>query len=134
MSMVTSKNALPEMGAMFLTISFKVFEIKDRSFMHDGNSSFVMNVRANRKSLITKAIYNAVKREFPSRSVTPYDIIILDYHYTYYLTDYEIRNVKGKYYESYIDFKSKRRKKYLMDRYEIKNNYVGDYKGNVEEK
>ena len=127
MVMVISKNALPEAGAMYVTISFKVFEIKNKSFVSNGNSAFVMNVRNNRKLLLNKAIYNAIKIEFNARSVTAYDVIVLDYHYTYYLNNYEIKNEKNKYYETYTDFKTKKRKKYLANKYELKEAYVVDY-------
>ena len=132
MAMIYSKNALPEQGALYVTISFKVFEIKNKTFVSDGNSYFYDNVRAHRKRMLSGAIYNAIKREFTNRTVTAYDIIIIEYHYTYYLDNYKIKRENGKYYESYTDFASKKRKKYLMDKNEIKNNYVGDYKNERE--
>jgi hypothetical protein len=127
MPMVTSKNALPTAGAIYITIRFKVMEIKNKSYVSDGNSKFVTNVRASKKYILNRAIWNAVKKEFPTRSVTPYDILILEYHYTYYLDNYQIVEKKNKYYERYRDKQKKRTKYYAVDKEIIKDAYVGNY-------
>lgn len=125
--MVKSQNALPAAGALYVTISFKVVEINNKTFVSDGNSSYTLNVRNNRKKLLKNAIYNAIRREFPARTVTAYDIDINDYYYQYYLNDYEEVRKKNKYYETYIDLETKRRKAYLKDRFIIKDKNIVEY-------
>jgi hypothetical protein len=128
MGMINNKNALPTIGMLSITINFNVIEIQNKTFISDGNSAFVFNVRENRKKLLNNAIYNAVKREFPNRTVTPYNINILDYHYTYYLNDYKIIRENNKYYETYIDIETKRKKTFVKDLYTIRETNIGEYK------
>lgn len=138
MPMIQTKSALPSMGALYVTIRFSVIEIKNKSFISDGNSSFVFNVRNSRKSLLNNAIYNAIKREFPNRTVAAYDIHILNYHYTYYLNDYEVitkqnKKKENRYFETYVDVETKKRKTYVKGRYEIKDNFIDTYRGNTDD-
>lgn len=130
MSDVKSKNALPTMGAIYVTISFSVYEIQNKKFISDGNSQFVFNVREHRKEILKGAIYNAIKREFPNRTVTAYDIIILDYYYSYFVRNYKITSENDKVYESYVDEETRQSKKFLKNRYELKETYVGDFNTN----
>lgn len=128
MTMVTSKNALPTIGALYITISFKVLEVKNRSFISDGNSRYVNNVRKHRTELLKNAIYNAIKKEFPNRTVTAYDILIIEYHYTYYLNNYQIEEYDKKQYETFRDVETNKKKKYVIDKYMIKDNYIRSYR------
>ena len=124
MSATRSNNAFPKAGNIFVTIEFKIVEIKDKKFISEGQSHFVSNVSKQRNEILRNAIYNAVKKEFPNRTVTPYNIKILEYHYSYYLEDYKIEEKDNKTYETYIDTETNERKYYLKDRYSLKEKEI----------
>lgn len=134
MPIVKSKNALPTMGALYIVISFKTVET-GKTHISEGNSSFVYNVRANRKQLLSRAIYNAIRREFPNRTVTAYNITLIEQYYEYYLNEYKIEKDKktDKLYESYKDFETGKTKKYVKDKYTIKEVYIGEYKNSIQD-
>jgi hypothetical protein len=135
MGIVYSKNALNTMGAMYITITFKIVEIKGKTYLSDGNSGFFFNVQKNRKQMLKNAIYNAIKRQFPNRTVTPYDILIIEYHYTYYIDNYQIVEDKKKHYEEFTDIQTKEIKRVEVDKYILKDNFyltIPDYNVNYE--
>jgi predicted subunit of tRNA(5-methylaminomethyl-2-thiouridylate) methyltransferase len=136
MGIVYSKNALNTIGSMYITITFKVVEEKNKTFLSDGNSGFFFNVQKNRKRLLKNAIYNAIKRKFPNRTVTPYDILIIEYHYTYYIDNYQIVEDKKKYYEEFKDLQTNEIKRVEVDKYMLKDNFyliIPDYNINYHE-
>jgi hypothetical protein len=139
MSVISSQNALPVPGALYVTISFQTIEVGNKTFFSDGNTHFCKNVKANKNLLKNQAIYNAVKREFPNRTVTPYNIQILEYHYQYFLNNYEeYRDKKnGKIYQKFTDFDTHKTKKYRVDLHTIKDKSIIEFKpkfGNDEDK
>lgn len=130
------QNALRTYGALYVTIGFKVMEIKDKTFISDGQSQFTYNVQKNRKQMLSNAIYNAVKKEFPNRTVTPYDIHILQYHYTYFLNDYDVYKNKddNKLHETYTDIKTGEKRDIERNKYELREKtyiFIPDYDVNI---
>jgi len=107
---IQSKTALPTYGSLHVTIMFSIMEDGRRKKLYksDGQSKYVNNVKANVKTLQKHAVYNAVKKEFPIRSVTPYNIIMLSYHFVYLARRYQVTEKEGKYYERYRDTEFKR--------------------------
>jgi hypothetical protein len=142
MPVVHSKNALPTLGVLHLTIKFQVYsEPKDKYHIQEGNSYFNFDCRKNRKIMVNNAIYNAIKREFTGGSPVAYNIVILSYYYEYFFNHYEVigkKNKKGEtmLYERYTDIQTGKTKTYKEGLYVIsdKSKNVGDYKPNMEEK
>jgi hypothetical protein len=109
---IQSKQILPAMGYLVIEFSFKVMEIKKKTFYCShplyGLSKTVKNVKSQYRKLMKNAIWNGVKKIFPNRSVTPYNIIIMTYNITYYLDNYMIVEKNNKYYERWRDREKKR--------------------------
>ena len=127
---VTSKTILPTYGSLHMTVMFSVLEDKGRNkgriYKSDGQSKFYNNVKIHYKKMIKDTTYNAVKRKFPSGTFTPYNIIILEYHFVYLLHRYNVTEKNGKYYEKYRDVETKRTK-YIRIEDGIKNPEVEYY-------
>lgn len=136
MGLIYSKNALNTIGSLYITIYFKIIEIKNRKFLSDGNSGFFFNVQKNRHQMLKNAVYNAIKRKFPTRTVTPYDILIIEYHYTYFIDNYQIVEDKNKRYEEFTDSQNNEVKRVEVDKYILKDNFyltIPDYDINYHE-
>ena len=122
MSIVRSQNSLNSFGSLTVKIRFKVVEMPNREYIQSGRTAFYYNVRKNKKVMLTNAMYNAVKTEFPSRTVTPYDITIISYYYTYYFDSYEIIKKEDRQFESYSNTKTSSYNEDEVGKYEIKQN------------
>jgi hypothetical protein len=109
--LVQSKNALPTTGSIWVEITFKVIEIKNKIFRSQGQSAFFYNIRKNKNKALKNAIYNAYKKVFPAETKNMYDIIILHYQFNYYLSRYQIIEKDNKYYER---FREKNRTRYYV--------------------
>jgi len=118
MARIDSKNALPTYGRLFVDITFEIVE-QTGTFHSDGTSKYYKNVLAHKKKMLDDAIYNAIKRKFAARTVTPFNIVILYYTYTYYIYKYEIIEKEGKMYEKFRDAENKRTKYYIIDKKKI---------------
>lgn len=119
--MVQSKQILSAPGYLSIDFTFKVLEIKRKTFFTHGNSAMTMNIKAHRNKIMKDAIYNGYKKKFPTGTYTMYDIIIMSYNIVYYVDRYMIvhkdverKDRKGKkhketvYYEKYRDKVKKR--------------------------
>jgi hypothetical protein len=123
-----SKQILNATGYIDIKLfSFKVREIKkNKTFKSSGKSKVSRSVKNNKEKLIKSALYNGMKKIFPSGSFTPYDIIIYSYDIVYYTDRYQIvpkTSKKGKtsYYERYRDTENKRTRYSKID---IKKEYT----------
>lgn len=127
---INSKTPLPNYGRIYVDITFNIIE-KKGTFHEDGQSKYYKNVLAHKNKMLDDSIYNAVKKSFGNRTVTPYNIIILFYTYTYYIERYQIVEKKGKYYERFRDRKAKRTRYYVINDKKILSpdvKYGGIYK------
>jgi hypothetical protein len=111
---VDNKNALPAKGSLYVEFTFNVIE-KKGNFKSQGQSRFYNNVRENKNKMLNDAIYNGVKKVFPSGTVTSYNIIIIYYNYTYYIDKYQIVEKNNKYYERFRDKEKKRTRYYVIN-------------------
>ena len=129
--MFHSKQILNAKGYLSIDFSFKVMEIKRKTFFTSGTSKVTNNVKANQKKIMKNAIYNGVKKKFPNRSITPYQIIILSYDIIYLEDRYQVigkKNKKGKteYYERYRDKENKRTR---YSKISSKKEYIPEQQG-----